>query len=56
MQSLCLVVMFPVEYSLSKEEEEMDNEEQSTTFTVPCMETTPITKFTLLEIPATSGC
>lgn len=43
-----LMLMYLVEYSLTKEG---DNEEQSMNFITPAMDTTHVTKFTLVEMP-----
>ena len=51
MRSSSAVVTCPVEYSLTKEEEDMDNEGQSTAFPTPRVDTAHVTKFTLAEMP-----
>ena len=51
MRSSSAVVTCPVEYSLTKEEEDMDNEGQSTAFPTPRVDTAHLTKFTLAEMP-----
>lgn len=40
---------------LLRKKAKMDNEEKSTAFTIPTMETTHVTKFTLVKMPQTSG-
>lgn len=55
MQSLFLMVTCPVEYSLTKEEGEMGNEEQLTAFTILNMDTTHVPAFTWVEMPPPNG-